>query len=371
MSSGTSGSAEPSTGGSATATDLPTTVAASPTSNSMNSLPNGLLPAHPSVYWDESPECQAFDISKVMVSNPNVEDPEPLNGSPEDNPVVGCYGGYAAYVGIPDRVFYEQELSDVFTGLYIAKWDGDQWLVDHNTNIDGIEGFVQISSYPTLRAFPNDEGKTAAETAKDLLKALRVSVDDPEKLLGPNTASWAPSEPAKSWTEFPIASDGLTGEKRDDWSVVSKTAGMAPALVYETRVFDQHGAYAAMINRHSRKPTASCDDPAATYAVESTSDIRLLAKNDEALALKLVSVTDALGRKTSSFKILPKGTATAGAACDLEQTLDLPDGTFMETTISPTLGFESAEEIDAFKSSQYMQDMTRFAESLSFQKTGQ
>lgn len=329
------------------------------------------MPAHPSVFWEDTPECRAFDISKVMVFNPAIGQAEPLNGSPKDNPVTGCYGGYAAYVGSPDQVFYTQMLSDTIAGLFVAKWDGKQWLVDHTTQTQGTEGMAEVLSYPMLRSYPDMEGASAADNAKLSLQNIGVTVDDPEKLLGPNTATWAPTEPAGMWVELFGDNMGYMGTQRDDWSLETRTAGQSPALVYEMRWFDQYGAYAAMVTRHAQKPTATCDDPAATYQVDSSSNVPLLPKNDELLSVNLVTIKDAFGNETSSFKLLPKNTATTGKACDLVQTLDMADGTFLETTISSRFGFESAAERQEFLNSQYFKDMTTFAEGLTFQGYGQ
>lgn len=355
--SGTASSTSVSPSGSSGAS---TSTQASST-NSTSSLPNGLKPAHPDVYWEDSAECKAFDVEKVMVYSFSAKEFEPLKGKPEDNPVAGCYGGYATYVSLPDRVLYEKELSDVFTGLYVAKWDGKRWLVNHMDETDGVESLIGLSTYPLTRAFPDPEGRTAAEVIQKTLDDLEVSVDDPEKLLGPNRSAWAPTEPAASTADF--NESGVSGNQRSDWKLVTRDRKQDDTTIDELRFFDQYGATAASLTVWSPSPEAECYDPGTTYEILAREDIDLKAKAG-ALSVALVTSTDESGRELSAVSLVDRNAAKSGKACDLPARIELTNGKSLESSITPVLGFETANEQQEFLNSQYWADLVDFAGGL-------
>lgn len=361
-SSSSASSSEPASSASTSSTTSSAT-----TGGSANALPNGLLPAHPSVYWEDSAQCRAFNIGSVMVESSYRGEAEPLNGSPEDNPVVGCVDGYATYVGLTDKVYFEQELQDVALVIYVAEWDGEEWVVKYRQNADGAEYLTSVGFYPEFRSFPDADAQSAAERMNAQLATQEISVSDPEQLVGPNTATWEPQVEGV-WTELEASKQGFTGEMRNDWTLVAKTNAVRDPKVDSVRLFDAYGATAIQLERwttSSPDDFLQCNDPAATYLLHDKQQIDLRGE-DDALSVALVTTTDVFGRETSAVRLIPSSAPTTGKACDLPAFISFGNDEYVDSIIRPTYGFESEGEQEEFLASVEWTDSVQFAKSLAY-----
>ncbi|MBB5511702.1 hypothetical protein HD598_000389 [Neomicrococcus aestuarii] len=360
-----------STAGSSNATGTTSASSSAPSqSGSQTSLPNGLAPAYPEVYWEDSEACREFDVKTVMIQQGKDAEPVAFNGTSADNPVVGCIEDYAAFVGLSDRTAHEQQdqIQDVPTIILIAQWDGKRWLVESRQDEDGAQYNTSVNFYPNLRTFQGSDNTPASELMVSRLKAQGITVSDPEKLVGPNRVTWAfPS--TSSWKAFDASKQGFTGQMRSDWTVSAKTSEVGNTTEDHAWFFDKTGATAFHLYRVATPSEAElklCPNTSLPYEIDKAEPLGTQLENQD-LSLALVTSEDEYGNEFTSVSLIPSSTPSSGKYCDFPRYMSLGGDQFFDTTLRPLYGFESDAEKEEFLASQVWKDSLEFAKSLTIE----
>ncbi|APF40259.1 hypothetical protein [Neomicrococcus aestuarii] len=330
-------------------------------------LPNGLLPAHSYLYWEDSEVCNAFDVATVMVESLSGGEPAALNGTPYNNLVVGCHEGYAAFISMPESGVFDQQLQGKAKVINLAEWDGDRWIVKAHPIESGGEELTSVDFFPELRAFPKPAEGTAAERMDARLAELGISVSDPQKLVGPNWASWAPQE-TNGWTSFDASEQGFTGGKNMDWVVAVRSNDYGTFAQDEVRMFDVYGSTAIQLSRRTAANPDEmfvCGGTTDTYQIDVSEPISLRAESG-ALAVALVTVRGSTTGENSSVQLIPANAPTSGNVCDLPVALNFGDEYYLDPTLRLPVGFETESEREGFLASQEWKDLVQFAKDLTY-----
>lgn len=330
-------------------------------------LPNGLQPAHPLVFWEDSDSCNAFDVTTVMLESLSNGEPAALGGTAENNLVVGCLEGYAAYIAMPESAVFDQQLLEESKVINIATWDGERWIVKVHPSESGGDERASVDFFPDLRADPKPTEGTAMERMDARLASLGISVSDTQKLVGPNLPSWAPQE-SNGWTDFNASDQGFAGVKSMGWFMGARTTDHGTYTQDEVRMFDMYGATAIKLTRRtSSNPDEifKCEDSTATYQVDGSAPVNLRSGTG-ALAVALVTIKYATGAESTTVRLIPENTSSDGKLCDLPYVLYFGDEYYMDPNLRPPYGFETESERDGFLASQEWRDLVQFAKDLTY-----
>ncbi|GAB2897542.1 hypothetical protein [Neomicrococcus lactis] len=371
-----SGSSTPS-GSSAAPTNSESPTSSAPASSGgstapapgASSLPNGLVPAHENVFWEDSTACKAFEISKLTIDNPDTNKTELVEGTPEEHPVVGCYQGYAAFVGTTDRDYFAKDLvGGIIEGnrsLFIATWQEGKWAVGAYQDIGSQQTYPNwIPAYPDLRAQPfADPYPNMSSWVDATLKAMDVEVDNVWNLLGPNIPTWAPTKAAASWQAVDLSEGlGLTAEKRSDWTLVTKASGLNDAQKDSAYFFDTYGGMAVALRPESGNEVTDKIFGDAPYQVLRRENIELSSPQGP-LAVALVQKTAEM-KDYVMLSLIPQDLPDEGKRKDLLTDVELPNGAkiraeLVDSGMTMTSGVENY-----LANSQYWKDVVQFARSL-------
>lgn len=325
-------------------------------------LPEGLQPAHSAVYWENSEACQNFLNGKVDVVRYDGF-VEPFTIDPAVSRAVGCTEGYAAILGATDLALADAQVEDTTGGNLIAAWDGDSWTINHQRTIGEDRVYVEVWTFPQLRAFNFELGVTALERAQRSLDTLGVSVTDIHQLLGPNTPTWWSAD-TSAWTEW--TSTHFSGEKRDGWQMREREVGgdtqeFSALSFYDSRGARLLGLDVAVGDSYPDPGNGSCE-PEASYRIEASADIALEATSGN-LKIALVTSKDVFGLEATTVQLIPATAKKRGSNCDLPRSFEIA-GKQVNSSVGGPIGFERKREVKQFVKSDLWLDVVAFAQSL-------
>lgn len=333
--------------------------------NAQAPLPSGLLPAHANVHWDNSASCQSFDLNKVKVHMANKKVIQ-LVGGRDYHRAVGCVDGFAAVTASNDLAVRGEQDSGVYLGadydklksksdILIATFNGKRWEIDSAKQ--------EVDSLPTLRQINRKDPRSALSLATAALKKMGVMVDDVTQLIGPDTPTWR-HDSGSPWT--PLDSKFFVGEKRKDWTVTNVYTVNRITPGGDATVYDQFGVETIGLNYDEIDPifgdlSKQCGTP-ADYAILDRVPTSL-TDDGKAVQLALLSVRGQGKKSTVSFRLIPQNAPEEGSDCDLPFSMKMGKN-WVHAVLKYDIGFESDQEVKAFKDSFEWKDAIHFAQSL-------
>ncbi|PQZ88632.1 hypothetical protein CQ018_16730 [Arthrobacter sp. MYb227] len=154
-----------------------------------DSLPNSLIPAHPSVYFEDSAACNALDLQTIKIKLADGTE-EALPNNPKMFPIAGCVEGTAA-IQTSDLAIAWLERFNGGRGILIAKWKDETWRILEKDNPGSIHGDgFPLLSWPQLRGMGSLDNWPIKPDQAGRIKDLGLDETIIRKLLGPDTPSW-------------------------------------------------------------------------------------------------------------------------------------------------------------------------------------
>lgn len=325
-------------------------------------LPNGLVPAHDEVYFEDSDACNALDVTQVLTQGDQA-----LATEPWEYPVVGCVDGIAA-LNMSDRWFHAADVDDVAMGIVLARWEDGRWAVEGPRELpDGEVGVPVYHSWPALLGYQLPGDPPAAQRMAEQYAQIGVDAETGERLLGPETVAWTVDTPAGSWApgtagpaEFSWRSDAAWGH--DEFRGAAGGGG-ADDVRHVVAYFDPRSKSVAQLmvtTWQAEQPECAMTD--ATYVVEGREPTQLRSQLGP-LDVGLVTAEDALGVEVSTTRYVPSSAPDSGAWCDLPE--EHAVGDVAVRLDGARYQFRTAEERSAYLASQEFADIVRLATSIT------
>lgn len=347
-------------------------------------LPNGLVPAHDDVWFDDSAACRALEVGSVVGRGSDGRPAGYLEGEPWQYPVTGCVDDMAGLL-MSDRWFFESGIDDAVLGILVARWEDGMWVLEGAR--DQVEGGATVTPYqswPMLDRYylpgdPTPEERMAAQYGQ-----LGVDEVTGERLLGPQEIlAWTYPTPTQAWT--PGAAGPVEFSWRDDaaWAHRAYTAdGTLPpssssSSASDASASDSAGAATAMdviefYDPHSKRVATlmaspegeglTCEAPDVSYRLEGRAATSLVS-SDGPLAVALVTAPEVLGPEVTLTMLVPASVPETGRWCDLPR--EHAVGSVVVRLSGAEYQFGSEEERAQYLASQEFADVVRLAQSFT------
>lgn len=345
-------------------------------------LPNTLVPAHPSVYFEDSTACNALDLRtiKITMLNGTIRS---LPDKPNAFPVVGCVDGIAA-IQTTDLAHAWLSEAGAESGILIAKWADGSWNILEKEHPGGLnDQGLPLMTWPALRGFGNDEDRGSKPRQEGRIRDLGLDEKIIGKLLGPDVASWMGEEAS---TDFQEHQNALLSVTHPGWEI-SETMWDADhneltgedakrpdkSSVYMLTLYDGRGkqVFDVMSEKHeddynsSNEAEQSCHGPDETYRLDGESPSGVVA-DAEPMKLALMTITLDNGREQSSVGLFPGDMPVTGRTCDVKNSVELGGRTWTASSWINHLGFKNQAERDAYVKSPEYADAKKVASLLTF-----
>ncbi len=343
------------------------------------SLPNSLVPAHQSVYFEDSTACKALDLPSIKVTMASGI-LRSLPNKPSAFPVVGCVDGIAAILTTDLSMNWLEEVNGS-QGILIARWTDGSWNILEKENPGSIHGDgLPILAWPALRRMGNIEDLHVKPDQEGRFRDLGLDEKIIGKLLGPDVATWMGK---KASTDFQVYRNTLLSVTHPGWEmqeymsddenneiVGDEAKRPDKSADYNLVLYDNRGkqVFKVMSTRHD--PQA--DEPPAcpdtgTYRLDGESPSGVVA-DEGPMKLALMTTTRPDGSQLSSVGLFPRDLPDAGNACDVKLGVDLAGRTLMATDWIYDLGFKNQAERDAYVKSPEYTDAKKVASLLTFER---
>lgn len=315
-------------------------------------LPEGLTPAHDSVFWEDSTACKNFTFKQLGGPYTN-----------ESSPVIGCFEGYAAFYNKSSKYYvnlpYDQIDGDYWR-LTVAKWDGTKW------NTIPVKDDAFYTTYPLLSTWTWPGSPTVEETMDEQLAEMGVNVSDKHKLVGPNSPTWAPQQRVRSWTAVKDSSLGVSGKVPQGWSIASNRFEYKNLFVFdkygETELsfyfFPNSSGFSG--NTADRK----CADDGMSYKVEARSKTQLGEKGKR-LDIALLTINDG-DRTFHRYSLIPADAPKSGKNCMVSGMYAVSKNLVVDANLKNLGEFSSSRDLRKFAHSNAWKNVVRTVQSLSF-----
>lgn len=345
-------------------------------------LPNALVPAHSSVYFEDSAACAALDLRTIKVTMlSGIVRALPIK--PSAFPVVGCVDGIAA---IQTTDLSAETLDDLVSisgtgGILIARWTDGTWsiLEKENPGVLNDEG-VPLLAWPVLRGWGNVADLDIKPDQEGRIRALGLDEKIIGKLLGPNVASWMGNEAS---TDFQVHRNTLLSVTHPGWEIGEsmwdvdhndltgeETKRPDKSAVYIVTFHDSRGkqVFKAMSEKYERQyqGAPACFET-ATYRLDGESPSGAVADAGP-MKLALMTTTKADGSELSRVGLFPADLPATGDDCDVKQGVDVDGRVFSATEWTPYMGFKNQAERDAYVKSPEYTDAKKVASLLTFER---
>lgn len=330
-------------------------------------LPNFLVPAHQDVYFQDSQACNSLGLKNVKLLERNGTETE-LANNVNAYPIVGCIDGFAA-IQSSDLAFADGYSPEGSTGIYIARWQDGQWVIDEKNNpgISRGDGFP-VMGWPTLRGMGNPKTPPALIAQEARLTDMGVSEQIREKLLGPNVPAWMGKKPEASFIDY--GNEQLEVRYPDRWQMTQHLfdegsdtpipetkESLAKVARYDLRFFDERGKqmfYLVSANKGSIFEPNDCSNPESIYRLEGRSPSGLIADAGP-LQLALMTFIEPDGSEHSRVGLFPADLPATGRSCDVRLGVDAGERTLYTTEWIGAMGFIDQAERNAYlKSPEYV-----------------
>lgn len=316
-------------------------------------LPDGLKPAHESVFWENSEACASFSFDTLERF-----DEEPVEYTNASSPVLGCSEDFVAFYNKSDEYYIQlsqDEIDGSYEGVMFAAWDGSRWIL--------LSDYDGAWSYPQLRVFSNASGAALEEEMSSQLQPQGVWVSNIEHLVGPDAAIWTSNVPAESWERQELPGQpGVTAEIRDDWKIyANRWFDDSPDMIT-----DRFGNFHLSLDYTTSTDEApgECYLADSTYRIKKASSTEMTA-NGQQLNVAIVELAE-LGQISYRIMLVPESASKSGLLCDIDQWLSVGSSGYLKPMIKGNFRFVSQKEINAFTKSVAWKDIVRFAGSLQF-----
>lgn len=335
-------------------------------------LPNFLVPAHQSLYFQDSAACNALDVSTIVVRNPEGT-LGTLSGGPTAHPVIGCNNGVATFMTsdiASDRSAAPGTLPEE---IMVARWKDGAWSIEVPA-VPGAE--PEMFTWPQLRTMGTPD--TAAQRMEGQLRAMGIKNADAAALLGPDVPSWMAN---KASTEFHEYGNQLLSVTYPYWEMhesmtdengnaITDEKGIGPdqAARYDLQFYDGRGKQVFNLTKVKKgsvfEPT-SCSAGEGTYRLFGESPSGVVVDSGP-MKLALMTRSTSSGDEYSRVGLFPGDLPATGSACDVRLGVDRKEHTlFASEWMSPS-GFKNQAERDAYLKSPEYADAKKVASLLTF-----
>ena len=351
----------------------------SPETTPDDGLPNMLVPAHASIYFEDSTACNALDLQSIRVTMLNGV-VRHLPNKPNAFPVVGCVDGTAAILTSDSAIEWTVEMGGS-AGILIARWTDDKWTILEKENPGSLndEG-LPIMAWPDLRGNGRFSDLDVKPDQKGRIRNLGLDEKIIGKLLGPDVASWMGKEAS---TDFQVHRNTLLSVSHPGWEMhesmydadhndFTEEQAKRPdkSENYVLSFSDSRGkdVFKVMSEKYSSQYGAgdSCPEN-ETYRLDGESPSGVVV-DEGPMKLALMTTTKSDGSQLSNVGLFPGDLPATGNACDVKSRVKLDGRMLSVTDWISNMGFKNQAERDAYvKSPEYM-DAKKVASLLTFNR---
>jgi hypothetical protein len=354
----------------ATPTPTPTPTPTSAGSASpMAELPNGLVPAHDDVWFDDSEACRALEVGSVVGRGTDGQPAGFLEGEPWQFPVTGCVDGMAGFL-MSDRWFFDSGIDDAALGILVARWQDGTWVLEGaRKDADGTETVAVYDSWPMLGSFHLPGDPTPEQRMADQYAALEVDEVTGERLLGPEAVTWTFPTAAQEWTpgsagsaSFLWRGDGTRGHRAYSSDGTLPTTTGQDTSMEAVEFFDPRSKRVATLMVSGKEEGLGCEVTGTRYRLEGQAPTSLESA-DGPLTVALVTAPEIAGPEASTVMLVPASAPETGEWCDLPAEHRVGDVVVRFSGVA--YQFRSEAERADYLASQEFADVTRLASSIT------
>lgn len=344
-------------------------------------LPNSLIPAHPSVYFEDSAACNALDLKTITIKFSDGSE-ETLPNNPKMFPIAGCVDGTASIL-TSDLATAWIEKFNGGQGILIAKWKDDSWNILEKDNPGAIHGDgFPLLSWPQLRGMGNLDNWPIKPDQSARIKDLGLDEATIGKLLGPDVPSWmgksvSPVFETYENNLFSVSHPGW--EKREsmfdaDKNEITGEARNNPekSSWYDLEFFDARGktVFSMTIADPSEILGSEKCTENGTYRLDGESPSGIVADAGP-LKLALMTLVPADGSAPiSQVGLFPGDLPVTGGDCAVyDYFVDVQGQKVKLNEWNVSMGFKNQAERDAYVNSPEYADAQKVAASLKLKPT--
>ncbi|MGL3805785.1 hypothetical protein ACSYDW_06760 [Paeniglutamicibacter sp. R2-26] len=356
-------------------------VTETPSTESSNddALPNMLVPAHPSVYFEDSAACNSLDLRTIRITMIDGA-VKSLPDSPNPLPVVGCVDGTAAIL-ISESAFNSATELGGTPGILIARWTDGAWSILEKDNPGTLnDKGLPLMAWPDLRGMGNFEDLDVKPDQERRIRDLGLDEKIIGKLLGPDVASWMGKEAS---TDFQMHRNTLLSVAHPGWQMDESMYDVAgndftaeqakrpdKSENYILTFSDSRGktVFKVMSEKYrSQYGNGQYCSENGTYRLDGESPSGVVVDAGP-MKLALMTITRPDGSQLSNLGLFPEDLPAKGDACHANSKVKLDGRMLTLTQWTPNMGFKNQAERDAYVKSPEYTDAKKVASLLTFNR---